>query len=107
MVHILVENGAKVQDKHLTLACRNNQSEIVNYFISKNLKLDYDKALIEACKYGLNGLIDRLISIGANAGAYDNAALSEILARDANIIIKLIAAGAETDLSKINLDKII
>jgi ankyrin repeat protein len=95
-----------VQDKHLALASRDNRIGIVDYFISKGLKLDYDKALIEACKYGANNVIDKLIAVGANAGAYDNEALIHVLSKDSVLIKKLINAGADINLSKIDFNKI-
>lgn len=105
-VELLVINGAKVEDKHLALACRDNRVEIVDYFISNGFKLDYDKALVEACKYGANNVIDKLIAAGANAGAYGNEALMHVLSKDSVLIKKLINAGADIDLSKIDFEKI-
>ena len=66
----------------------------------------YDKALIEACKYGANNVIDKLIAVGANAGAYGNEALIHVLSKDSVLIKKLINAGADINLSKIDFNKI-
>lgn len=106
IVKLLVENGAIVQNKHLILAIKYKREEIVDYFISQKLELDYDKALVEACKCGVNNIIDKLIAAGANAGACDNEAIMYVLSKDSVMLKKLINAGADANLSKIDFNKL-